>query len=385
MEFQPDFYDYDFRAIYDTIKEHYPIEGGHKQYTRETLKTFDGYKKIDQLVDENFFKKKNYKERWTAFQKFLKKSMDRKIDNTHTLVNTCFSGSVMVDELVTPEYSKTKMLHYFISILGPYYSIYAMDRSEVKLPTTMGLSKNEEPRIHSYYADHVATVSPVFEYELAFLQLQTKIKEWFPTYKFIPCDIGLSTIDGISAYVQTYGGDIDAHSDSIYTGLFGPSVPPRCPLRGDKRFGFSEWIKPFSKTETELLDVLKHHIAQTASPPVREQTSLHKVWKLKHWKLAPTAQKPQGMFGMEMIDVMDLTNSGKVICATGKRRVPEISDYKMEGDNLIFNALVFYKILRISPNELEVVMHVDIAAGSIAIKGALCEIIYEPLFEWKDV
>ncbi|SHG96741.1 hypothetical protein SAMN04488109_2674 [Chryseolinea serpens] len=385
MEFQPELYDYDFRAIYDTIKEYYPIEGGYKQYTRETLKTFDGYKKINQLVDENFFNKRNYKERWTAFQKFLQGSIDKKMDDAHTLVDTCFGGGVTIDKLVTPEYAKTKMLHYFISVFGPYYTVYAMDRSEVKLPTKMGPSKNEETRILSYHANHVATVSPVFEYELAFLQLQTKIKEWFPTYKFIPYDIGISTIDGISAYVQTYGGNIDAYSDSIYTGLFGPSVPPRCPLRGDQRFGFSEWIKPFSKTETELLEVLKQHIAQTASPPVREQTSLHKVWKLKHWKLAPTAQKPQGMFGMEMIDVMDLTDSGKVICATGKRKVPEIIGCKMEGDNLIFNALVFYKILRISPNELEVVMHVDIAAGSIAIKGALCEMTYETMIEWSDL
>jgi len=225
----------------------------------------------------------------------------------------------------------------------------------------------------------------VFEYESAFRQLQTKIKEWFPTYKFIPCDIGLSTIDGISAYVRTYGGDIDTHSDSIYTGLFGPYVPPRCPLRGDKRFGFSEWVKPFSKTETGLLDILKQHIAQTASPPVREQASLHKVWKIKQWKLAPTAQKPQAMFGMEMIDIMDLTDTGKIICATGKRKVPSANNYKMEGDHLIFNELIFYKILRISPNELEVVMHVDITAGTIVMKGAICEITYEPLFEWSDL
>ncbi|AYB30931.1 hypothetical protein [Chryseolinea soli] len=384
-EFKADLYDYDFQAIYDTIKEHYPIEEDHHHYTRETLKTFAGYKKIERLVGENFFDKKNYKTRWTDFQKFLKQSIDKKIDNTHTLANTCFSGNVTVDELITREYVKTKALRYFISVLGPYYSIYAVDHSEVKLPTKMSAYRNEETRIISYHADHVATVSPVFEYESSFVQLQTRIKERFPTYKFIPYEIGVSTIDGISVYSNVFGGDEDAHKDSIYRGLFGPLVAPKCALRGDKKYGFSEWLKPLSKAESEGLELLRQHIAQTASPSMQKQASIHKVWKIKHWKLLQVMHNPGGgLFGVSLTDIMDLTDPEKIICPAGIRNAPEISSYKMDGENLIFNEKLSYNILEVSPDELKVVMHVNIDAGPRSIRGALCELTYEPLTEWKD-
>jgi hypothetical protein len=348
-EFQADFTDHNFQEIYDTVSKYYPVEEQYKNYTPEALRDFPGYQKIWQLVEENFGNKKNYKERWVPLSKYLKTSLKKRVISSNGMFDCCASGEVIVNEFKSKEYTKTKKLCYYISLLGPYYAIYGIDSSEVILPTKFSNFDGDEISIIPYSADHVVTTSPVFEYESLFVQLQDKIKERFPGYKFIPYSIGISAIEGISyRYRSEYDSPEEKiYMDNIYSGLFGLKVTPKCIHRGENNYGFVDWLKPLSDEELNLSNLIKANIQMTANGSGK--VSIHKVWKLKNWKKLPVKfSSGGGMWGIDFIEILDLTSPQKVIITAGKRKAPNICTYYIENGNLVFNENLFFEIKQIT-------------------------------------
>jgi hypothetical protein len=290
-----------------------------------------------------------------------------------------------MDEFKSKEYTKTKKLCYYISLLGPYYTIYGMDSSDVLLPTTFSNFDGDEMRVIPYSADHVATISPIFEYESLFVQLQHKIKERFTGYKFIPYSIGVTSIDGISFRYMSEddSAEDNRHNNNIYTALFSLKVKPRCRYRGDTNYGFVDWLKPLSDKEMELSNLVKENILMTASGS--REVSVHKVWMLKTWKKLPLEFNLGGMWGIDLIEILDLTSPQKVIIVTGERKAPDISTYRIENENLIFNENLFFEIKKITETELNVIMHVDLSFESEAAVRPVVELVYNALTELKSL
>jgi len=240
-------------------------------------------------------------------------------------------------------------------------------------------------RVIPYSADHVATISPVFEYEALFVQLQAKIKERFTAYKFIPYSIGVSSIKGIS---HRYMSEDDSagenpHKNSIYAGLFGLKVKPRCMYRGDKNYGFVDWLKQLNDKELELSNLVKENIRITASG--LGKVSIHKVWKLKSWKKLPLQLNLGGMWGIDFIEILDLTSPKNLIVIAGERKAPDICTYRIENGNLVFNENLFFEIKQVTDAELTVIMHINIPFGTLGNSAPVVELVYKTLTELEGL
>lgn len=253
---------HDFQRIYDCIKEYYPIEDA-KRATPESIALTEGWKKMSALMNDNFVIQKNYRAKWSKFNQFLKKQIKKPVHSTMTLFNCCYSGEVVIEEIKGKDFIKHKKLEFYISVLGPFFSIIGVDSSIAFMPVDSFFG----PPLGHFIAKHCVTIAPVFEYETQFKLLEEKIRESFPGYSFVPYEIGMSTIPNISVDDDTYDRDIN---DSIYEGLFGEIALHDIVSRGDKRYGFTDWIKPFTKKELKLNDLIAQH---TTNASKRNHTS----------------------------------------------------------------------------------------------------------------
>jgi hypothetical protein len=109
----------------------------------------------------------------------------------------CYSGFVILQK-ETSNHSQ-KELHFFISLLGPYYCILGKTQTRDKVSLT---------------------VSPYQDFEISFQLLQRKITEYFPKLRFIPFDIAMKKLPGISLL---YPGASEHLKDTIFSGLFDPA------------------------------------------------------------------------------------------------------------------------------------------------------------------
>jgi hypothetical protein len=91
------------------------------------------------------------------------------------------------------------------------------------------------------------------------------------------------------------------------------------------------------------------------------------------------------MWGIDLIEILDLTSPQKVIIATRERKAPDISMYRIENKNLILNENLFFEIKKITGSELNVIMHVDLCFESEAAVRPVVELVYNALTELKGL
>jgi hypothetical protein len=232
--FKKQYHDYDFSAIHATIKEFHPIDSD-KRLTAKNIAASPGFKKIGALIEDNFVNKKNYKARWKKLNEFLNAEIKKPVRDTVSLSNCCYSGVVILENSKTGDIIRSKALHFYISLLGPFFSIHGIDSSTIILPI--------DPRYGNdtghFAATHAVMVSPAFEYESVFRSLEDKLKESFPGYSFVPYDVGMSTIKNIS--VEDDLRDLRL-LDTVYEGLFGQVAVHNCTWRGDRNYGLRAWL-----------------------------------------------------------------------------------------------------------------------------------------------
>lgn len=152
----------------------------------------------------------------------------------------CYSGFITLKKENFKNLTYTKELHFFISLLGPYYTILGIDRSEVELEEVLpDLNGSEKIRDRVYNANQVITVSPHQEYKELFLILQNKILDYFPSLKYIPYEINRKKIKGISLVYPDCEAKVKG---SVFSALFRPDDSFNSKTRGDTFFGFDEWL-----------------------------------------------------------------------------------------------------------------------------------------------
>ena len=365
-KFHTEYKDYSFQEIYDTIKTFYPIEEPDR-YTSETISSFHGFIEMSRLMEENFINQKNYRERWSKFNKHLKKSIKKSVRSTFTLTNCCYCGEVVLETIETNEYTRTKKLHFFISILGPYFSIYGIDSSSVKLPV-----QEHGTEYLQYDADHAVTVSPISEYQTLFLSLEDSIREWFPGYLFIPYEIGMSTLKGISIEDEY---QTTLHPDTIYEGIFGPIATPTCEPRGNQSYGIGDWRKPLTAEEKRLTDLISEHINTSSSA---SEITLHKVWKLKHYNQLKSFEQSHNLFfGISPFDIIDLSDLNRALVMEKNSIAPAELSYEIVNNSIVFSTNMTLKIINLSEDVLSVVLHVDLQIEANSVRGDLVEMEFE--------
>jgi hypothetical protein len=362
LPFRNQYRDHDFTLISDTIKEYFPVDKP-KRLTSKTVASSPGFKKIGKIVNEEFLDEKAYRDKWGNLTSKLKKVFKKPVHGHPDLSGGGFVGEVIIEEDEKTDFIRQKTLRFYVSILGPFFSIHGVDSSIALLEIDSGVSDFNKG---NFAATHAITISPVFEYQEVFNKLEDALRSFFPGYLFVPYDVGMSTMKNISV------ADELRHSrslDTIYEALFGLGAVHSCLTRGDEAYGMKDWVKPLNKKEKSLIDLISKHIV--AAP---NETTVHKVWKLQESKRLDTFKVSGNlMFGMDLFDVIDLTDKSKLIMMSKGRGAPSSEKYRIKNEVIEINPNYSFRIVDVSDETLTLNLILNFESKDVSIKGEALE------------
>jgi hypothetical protein len=230
---------YDFWPLYQALARYYPMGIRAQEYGQEDplLETYPGYQEMGTLIQENIVNRKQYRERWGSFLKQLKADFQLPVREPDTdLLVPSFSGLLQLKKTQQQDSLYLKELHFSVSLLGPFYTLFGMDKSVLPLPNPYAFPQagGQTPQT-PYEAIHALTVSPFEEYSELFGQLQDKIRERFSGYKFVPYHIHCMYLEGLRL------GGPGTEESSLYQLFFNNLLDRRIPSRGDGHWGYADW------------------------------------------------------------------------------------------------------------------------------------------------
>lgn len=223
-QMQSDFYG----ELIETVTRYYPIgiKSSHDSYHE-----YPGQVTLGEILIDNIHIAKNYKSRWREFEKQLRIDLNKKIWGETYASKPSFSASVIIRKSKHFDLIHIKKLHFSVSLLGPYYTIYGIDETAVV--------DQKDGRDLFYAAINTVTISPYKEYESCFIALRELIEKQFTGYKFIPFKLHSMSIDGL---FDPYHDDEEM---TIYGALFDDFLQDYNlhRMRGDRQYGTDVWVK----------------------------------------------------------------------------------------------------------------------------------------------
>lgn len=356
----------DFTLIANTIKEYFPVSKP-KRLTAKTVASSPGFKKMGKIVNEEFLNQKAYREKWGKLTSNLKKAFKRRVHGHPDLSGGRFLGEVIIEKEKKPDFIRQKSLRFYVSIIGPFFSIHGVDSSTALLEIE---SRVPEFNKGNFAATNAITISPVFEYKEVFTKLEDELRAFFPGYLFVPYTVGMSTIKNISVADELRDPRI---LNTVYEALFGLGAVHNCLTRGDRYYGMNDWVKPLDKKEKSLIDTVSQHMIEAT-----KDTTIHKVWKLQKSKRLETFKiRGNLMFGMDLfdvIDVIDLTDKSKVITISKERGAPSSGKYKVRNEVIEINANFSLRIVELSKTTLTLNLILNFEHGDVSAKGEVMEL-----------
>jgi hypothetical protein len=365
--FKNQYRDHDFTLISDVIKEYFPVDKP-KRLTSKTVASSPGFKKVSKLVNSEYLDENAYRDKWEKLTSHLESVFKKPVHGHPDLMgggSGGFSGSVVLTEDNQPDFIRRKCLQFYISIIGPFFSIQGIDSSTALLPMESRFREINNGKGY-YAATHAVTISPEFEYQDTFNTLENELRAYFPGYRFVPYQVGMSTIKNISIADELR----DLRSmDTIYEAIFGRAAVHECAMRGDTRYGMNDWFKPFNTKEQLLIDSISQHMIDSPS-----DITVHKVWELQESKRLETFKVSGNlMFGMDLFDVIDLTDESKVIMVSQKSGTPGSAKYKIKNNVIEFTPYYSFRIADLSKEALTLHLILNIENKNVSIKGEALE------------
>ncbi|MEO7174354.1 MAG: hypothetical protein ABI002_01085 [Saprospiraceae bacterium] len=221
FQFNPD--KYNFWKIYDAIKRCYPI--GVTKEEGSIYYSYPGLKALEEIIVDNIHNNAHFIERWVNFTAELGKEIGKEINGTTYGQAPSFSSYVLVDTVTIEDITRRKELHFFVSLVGPFYTIIGQDNNLI--------IENDAV----YRSTNYLVVSPEKEYADAFILLCEKIENQFKGFRFVPYKICMQTIEGLSARYT------DEKSNSIFHALFNNQIDFSAVSKiGNGRFKLEDWI-----------------------------------------------------------------------------------------------------------------------------------------------
>lgn len=214
---------YDFWPIYNTIKHFYPI---HPE--KDDSKSTDVQSQsvaLQSLIQENIHNDQYFNERWVSFTEQLERVLGNKIIGTTYGRAPSYSSYVLVEKSELSNLTRTKELHFFVSLLGPYYTIVGRDGNSVCLDELLFTSTN------------YLIASPENEFSSAFHAIIEKIEREFAGYRFVPFMTCLQSIEGLVCYE-------DQQQNTVFHALFSDYLRiMKLPIIGDIFYKSEGWLK----------------------------------------------------------------------------------------------------------------------------------------------
>lgn len=216
---------FDFWKIYDAIKYFYPI--GVNRDESNMYFSYPGLKELEDIVVDNIHDYSHFVERWGNFTKAIEKVIGKEIIGTTYGQAPSFSSYALLDIVSVDDLIRTKELHFFVSLVGPFYTIIGQDNVVVKFDDNT-----------SFRNTNYLVVSPENEFADPFKLLCDKIENQFKGFRFVPFEICTQTIEGL--YVR-YS---DEKLNSVFHALFNNNMDLTVSKKiGDDYFKSEGWIK----------------------------------------------------------------------------------------------------------------------------------------------
>ncbi|GAB2494582.1 hypothetical protein [Algoriphagus taiwanensis] len=223
MNFNPD--KFDFWKIYEAIKGVYPI--GINRENSKMFFSYPGLKELEHRIVENIHQAENFSDRWKSFTKELEKELGKEIVGTTNGQAPSFSSYVLLDKISSDEFTRTKELHFFVSLVGPFYTLIGQDTNTVKIEGQ-----------GTFGSTSYLVLSPELEFADAFHMLCERIESRFQGFRFVPFDVGRQTIEGLSVPYS------DKKLNSVFHALFNDHIDLTIPSKiGKDHFKLEDWIK----------------------------------------------------------------------------------------------------------------------------------------------
>lgn len=209
--------------IYDAIKTFYPI--GLQRFEGSVYFDYPGIKKLEEIVVENIHHESNYQEKWVRVTEEWQNDLNVKIIGTTMGQSPSFSSYLELKNVVYENRIITEELHFTVSLVGPFYTVFGIDRTTLK----------EEDNF--YQQTHRTIISPHAAYSQLFGKLIEKIEEAFKGYRFVPYSIHRMFINGLSVRYR------DEERNRIYHALFNDWFDFNAPTVGDEYdYGKDHWL-----------------------------------------------------------------------------------------------------------------------------------------------
>ena len=214
---------FDFWKIYERIIKFYPI--GISRENPLFYETYPGRKDFVELLVENIHNHRNFNNRWASFDKEIKKQTYKKVIGTIYGQCPSFNSYIELEKKSKSGFTQLKKVHYFVSLIGDFYTIIGEYRNELTE------CKNK------FRTTNYLVASPENEYAETFNLLSQLIEETFQNYKFVLFDIcgqkllGLDARDALEKY------------DTIFSALFNSQINFNNRILGNQFYKSEDWIK----------------------------------------------------------------------------------------------------------------------------------------------
>ena len=219
---------YNFWPVYESIKKYYPIgciEDWERLYKCRAF-DYPGRMDLESIILDNLHNDNNFNSRWKSIEREIETLTEKKVIGTTYGRAPCFSGYIELESISINNLTRLKELYFFVSFVGPFYSIIGQDRSIVTF--------DKSNISHTNYL----VVSPENEFAEPFSLIEKKIQEKFPGYLFTPFHLCKQELEGLSVR-----GSNDEHNKTVFHALFNDQIDLSAEFIGDGMYGSEKWIR----------------------------------------------------------------------------------------------------------------------------------------------
>lgn len=216
---------FDFSSIEDAIRRFYPI--GISRDEGAAYFQFSGVKDLERIVVENVHHVDRFNQNWVSFCNEIETEFKKPVISTTYGQAPSFSAYLLLESATHANLTRSKELHFFVSLLGPFYTVLGLDNNKVTL-------SDQQHFISTNYI----VLSPENEFAEPFRVVCDLIESRFSSFRFVPSAICQQAIPGLWVRYS------DSSTNTVFNALFNDQVDDSIPRSiGNRTYKLEQWLK----------------------------------------------------------------------------------------------------------------------------------------------
>lgn len=180
---------FDLREIYEALHRCYPIDIYHAPSSQNRSE------KLTSIIVDNIHNRECF-EPWEQFTDELALESNKEIIGTTYGNAPSFSSFMVLDTTTVGSNTRSKQLHFMISLVGSFYTVIGEDKNTVK------------EHGGTFESTNYLVVSPEYEFEAFFVWLCQKIENRFTNFRFVPYEVYSQTMKhfNLDSFLSVFQG-----------------------------------------------------------------------------------------------------------------------------------------------------------------------------------